>query len=185
MSDRHSPIAIRRAGPSDNVLLAEFGARAFRDAFGADNTPEDMEAYLRGAFGPDLQARELAEPGTTFLIAEIDGTTVGYARLREGTVQGVISGRRPIEIVRFYSATEWIGRGVGAALMAACLAHAQAHAHDAVWLDVWEENPRAIAFYQKWGFRVVGTQPFQLGDDLQTDLLMQKDIGADPGAPPG
>jgi ribosomal protein S18 acetylase RimI-like enzyme len=172
----NTEITIRRAGPSDCVLLAEFGAKAFRDAFGADNTPENMEAYLRGAFAPDIQAGELAEGGTTFLIAESDGGAVGYARLRKGGVQGVITGDRPVEIVRFYSASEWIGKGVGSALMVACLEHAVQMGHDVIWLDVWEHNPRAIAFYRKWGFRTVGTQAFQLGDDLQTDLLMQRSV---------
>jgi ribosomal protein S18 acetylase RimI-like enzyme len=45
-----------------------------------------------------------------------------------------------------------------------------------IWLDVWERNARAIAFYQKWGFAVVGTQTFQLGSDLQNDLLMQRAV---------
>jgi ribosomal protein S18 acetylase RimI-like enzyme len=45
---------------------------------------------------------------------------------------------------------------------------------DTIWLDVWERNLRARAFYQKWGFIEVGTQLFQLGDDLQNDLLMQR-----------
>ena len=43
-----------------------------------------------------------------------------------------------------------------------------------MWLDVWEENPRAIAFYTKWRFAVVGRQDFVLGSDVQHDLLMSR-----------
>ena len=42
-----------------------------------------------------------------------------------------------------------------------------------VWLGVWEKNARAIAFYAKCGFRDVGSQPFLLGSDLQTDRVME------------
>jgi len=177
MEDLDNPrIAIRRATEADGTLLAEFGARTFREAFAAENTPENMQAYLRGAFSPDLQQAELAEQGSVFLVAEVEGSTVGYAHLRGGEIPGRITGMRPVEIVRFYAANEWIGKGVGPALMLACLEEAARQGCDVIWLDVWSNNPRAISFYRKWGFRIVGTQPFRLGDEVQTDLLMQREV---------
>ena len=177
-------VTIRRATPADNALLAEIGARAFSDTFAADNTPENMAAYLAASFGPDRQAAELADPRGLFLIAEIEGQTAGYARLREGALPGPLPGaasaQRPMEIVRFYALKEWIGRGVGAALMTACLAEARQRGCGALWLDVWERNPRAIAFYRRWGFADVGTQAFLLGDDRQTDILMQRNLNDTP-----
>ena len=56
--------------------------------------------------------------------------------------------------------------------MRAVLAEAEAAGTATVWLGVWERNPRAIAFYHKWGFVDVGTQKFHLGADVQTDRLM-------------
>jgi ribosomal protein S18 acetylase RimI-like enzyme len=47
---------------------------------------------------------------------------------------------------------------------------------DTIWLDVWEENERARAFYARWGFADVGTQAFRLGRDIQRDLLMQRPV---------
>ncbi|MBN2148887.1 MAG: GNAT family N-acetyltransferase [Anaerolineales bacterium] len=160
----------------DNVLLAELGARTFVDSFGAQNTPENMAAYLTESFSPQQQAAELANPATVFLIAQVANTVVGYAKLHKGPAPDCISGENPIEIARFYACQDWIGHGVGAALMQSCLAHAQQQSCDVAWLDVWEQNPRAIAFYRKWRFREVGTQVFKLGNDLQNDLLMQRPV---------
>jgi GNAT superfamily N-acetyltransferase len=179
------PVTIRRATAADNELLAEVGARAFADTFAADNTPEDMAAYLAGAFSPAQQSAELADPGSVFLVAEVNGETAGYARLRQGPPPGVPTGQKPIEIVRFYALPAWIGRGVGAALMAACLAEAERRGCDALWLDVWEHNPRARAFYARWGLAEVGTQAFQLGGDRQTDILMQRRVTAGGNLPAG
>lgn len=167
---------IRRANTADVYLLAALGARTFADSFAADNTPEDMADYLSHAFSPEKQAAEMAEPDTLFLIAEEDGQPVGYTRLREGNVPDCIDGTHPVEIVRIYSIKEMIGRGVGKALISACLEEARARGCDVIWLDVWEKNPRAIAFYQKWGFEKVGEQGFQLGGDLQTDWIMARNI---------
>jgi len=171
-----SIISIRRAGPEDAARLAEIGARTFRHTFARDNTPEDMAAYLAGAFGPALQAAELADAGTTFLIAEAGEEAVGYARLVRGPAPECIPPGSPIEIRRIYAAEAWLGQGVGAALMRACLAEAGRQQCSVIWLDVWERNERAIAFYRRWGFTQVGTQAFVLGSDVQRDLLMARPV---------
>src|SRR5450759_1498327 len=131
------PPAIRSATAKDAALLAELGARTFSDTFGPDNTLEDMAAYLGATFGPEKQAVELADPRMTFFIAEIDGAPAGYAQLRSGGTDGV-TGAKPIEVVRFYAAKEWIGRGVGPALMRACLDEAHRAGFQTLWLGVWK-----------------------------------------------
>lgn len=169
-------IQIRYAIASDNILLADFGAQTYYDTFAVDNTPENMMTYLSTAFNPQKQAQELADPMIKFLIAESDGATMGYAKLKFGHAAHEIIATKPMEIARFYARKESIGKGVGAQLMQACLAEAKQNDCDVVWLDVWERNPRAIAFYRKWGFAQVGTQSFQLGDDLQHDWLMARKV---------
>lgn len=165
-------ILIRAATSADNVLLAKLGAETFLEAFAADNTAEDMALYLAKSFSPVLQAIEISDPSVVFLIAEFVDEPVGYVKLRTGTSPELVPASRPIEIARFYARSQWIGRGVGPALMEAVLRAAHERGHDAVWLAVWERNGRAIAFYRKWGFVEVGSQPFELGNDLQTDLVM-------------
>ncbi len=169
-------VDIRYATAGDAVLLAEIGAKAFSDSFAADNTPENMAAYLAAAFGPHKQAAELADPATLFLIAEVDGEVAGYAQLRAHQVPEEVRGPRPIELVRIYALKEWIGKGVGSALMEAALREAARRGFETVWLGVWERNSRARAFYRRWGFVEVGTHVFQLGDDPQTDFLMQRSL---------
>jgi ribosomal protein S18 acetylase RimI-like enzyme len=60
--------------------------------------------------------------------------------------------------------------------MQRALAEAAGRGKDAVWLGVWDRNERAIRFYESWGFHRVGSQPFLLGSDLQTDLVMVRRI---------
>ncbi len=169
-------IHIRTATVGDNLLLAELGRRTFEDTFAKDNTPENTALYLERSFGPDIQAAKLADPNTIFLIAEIEGAPVGYAQLNLGSRLPEISGEQTIEIERIYSNAAWIGQGVGGALMAACIDLAAEKECDTIWLGVWERNPRAIAFYTKWGFKTVGSHVFMLGEDVQNDYLMQRDV---------
>jgi ribosomal protein S18 acetylase RimI-like enzyme len=62
--------------------------------------------------------------------------------------------------------------------MDTCIAQARAWECDVIWLAVWEKNPRAIAFYEKKGFRKVGRQTFQLGSDIQHDHVMARNLSS-------
>jgi ribosomal protein S18 acetylase RimI-like enzyme len=165
-------ISIRCATINDNELLAEVGRRLFATAFGTRNKPEDMAAYLAASFNPEIQAAELADPASVTLIAESEGAFAGYARLKVGQPVFPIPGQHPVELVRIYSEREYIGQGVGSALMQACFDEAAQRGCDVIWLGVWEQNPRAIRFYERWGFVRAGTQLFKLGEDFQTDYVM-------------
>lgn len=170
-------VTIRRAVPGDAELLAELGTKIFRDTFAEFNTVEDMAEYLSGSFSPAIQAAEIAEPDSYFLIATIGDEPAGYARLSfgpppEGARTPDRGMTRPLEIVRFYVDSRWHGRGIAAELMRSCLAEARREGGDLIWLAVWKENPRAISFYRKWGFGIAGEKIFQLGSDPQTDLVM-------------
>lgn len=171
-----SEIIIRYATAGDNMLLAELGAQTFHDTYAAHIPSESLTAYLAASFSPNVQAAELADPSTFFLIAEIENEAVGYAKLQASEPPAGITGARPLELVRIYVLQAWIGRGVGAKLLQACLREASGKGYDSIWLGVWERNPRAQAFYRKWGFVDAGTQIFQLGDIPQTDLLMQRSL---------
>jgi ribosomal protein S18 acetylase RimI-like enzyme len=169
-----SSITIRRAAPADAARLATFAAAAFVDTFAADNTPEDMAAYLAEAFGESVQRAEINDPEVVVLLAEKEGAVVGYAMLRDGEVPASVGRESAIEIARLYAGKRWIGAGIGSLLMQQCLVEARTRGKTTVWLGVWERNARAIAFYRRWGFGDVGSQTFQLGGDLQSDRVMAR-----------
>lgn len=175
-------VTIRRADTTDAALLAELAQRTFEETFAVDNTRANMDAYVAAAFSVAQQTAELGQADSTFLIAEVDGGdegadgAVGYAKLHAGAVAEGVEGAKPIELVRLYVSREWLGRGVGEALMRACLDHARDAGYETIWLGVWERNPRAQAFYRKWEFRAVGEHIFQLGSDPQRDIIMQRAI---------
>jgi ribosomal protein S18 acetylase RimI-like enzyme len=169
-------LTIRRAEPDDAGLLAELGARTFSETFAADNNPEDLAAYLASSFNPARQTAELADPASAFFIAEVGGVAAGYAMLRAGEPAEGVGGAESVELVRLYVSREWLGRGVGEALMRVCLDEARRAGYETIWLGVWERNGRAQAFYRKWNFRAFGEHVFQLGSDPQTDILMGRAV---------
>ena len=169
-----SNIVIRQATLAEAEALVELAARTFYDAFAATNTPENMRAYMSAAFTVEQMNAELHDPHSTFLLAELAGQQVGYAKLLGSEVPGCVVVRPAIELSRLYVDQNVLGAGVGAALMQACLDTARHAGFQAIFLGVWENNPRAQVFYRKWGFERVGEHVFQMGDDPQTDWWMMR-----------
>lgn len=158
---------VRRAVPSDAAALAELGARTFFETFAAQNRAEDIEAYLARTYGEAHQRREIADPAIATLVVEDGDALIGFAQLRGSSAE-----HGDVELARFYVDRTRHGRGVAQALMNAVMDAARELGGASLWLGVWEHNPRAIRFYEKCGFRDVGSQPFLLGGDLQTDRVM-------------
>lgn len=171
-------LTIRQAVPEDAKLLTDLAYTTFWDAFAhhPKNAPDDLNHYMRQAFNQEQITAELADAKNIFLVAEIDGKAAGYSKIIIDNIEPGVTAERPVELSRLYSHKEHLGRGVGQTLMDACFERAKNEDRDVMWLGVWEYNPRAQRFYEKNGFRVVGSHVFQLGKDAQTDLLMQKEI---------
>jgi GNAT superfamily N-acetyltransferase len=170
-------LAVRRGSVADAPTLSAFAERIFRETFAPDNRPEDIDAYVAPAYNPARQAAELADPALDTLLGEVNDELVAYAQLREGEPPTYIPADAR-ELWRFYVDRAWHGRGVAQAMMAAVVEAARARGAGTVWLAVWERNPRARAFYTGCGFSDVGSRPFRMGDDLQTDVLMARRIGS-------
>lgn len=166
-----------RYGTTDDVkMLSELGAKTFYDTYAPDNTPENINAYMKRSFSTEDQFNELSNPNIIFLIAELGNRHVGYAKLKLDSKNESITGTNTMEIERIYSLQEYIGKGIGKALMQAAIDEAKQKDCNSIWLGVWEKNPRAINFYKKWGFKEVGTHTFMLGDDPQRDFIMELNL---------
>ena len=174
---------IRECAASEAGALATLATRLFAQAYAPTHPEPELSTYLAREFAPARLAAELADPGVRAFLAE-DATqrSIGYAYLREAAAPPGMPGRRAAEVVRFYVDAEWHGRGVAAALMAACEAEARRRGADVLWLAVWQQAARPIAFYRRAGFEVVGTTKFRFGDRLDDDYVMARRLT--PPTPP-
>jgi len=180
MNDRENVPTLRLATAEDAALLAELGHRTFLDAFRESVAREDMEMYLSEAFTESKMAEELSDPAALFILAFLDEASVGYAKLHFGPAHASVTGEAPVKLWRMYSDARWYGRGIGGALMEEAVRLTGERGGRTLWLTVNIHNARAIAFYRKWGFEVVGTATFALGHALHTDHVMARPVPAAP-----
>jgi diamine N-acetyltransferase len=169
-------ITFRPATPDDADALTVFGERMFRETFGPYHPAEAMDEYCRATYAVERVRGELADPERHTVVALHRDQIVGYVQLHVAPAPECVSGPDPLELLRFYVDTAWHGRGVAPALMARVVAEAERRGGRTLFLLVWEYNLRAIAFYQKHGFRAVGSQPFPLGGERPNDYVMVRDL---------
>jgi ribosomal protein S18 acetylase RimI-like enzyme len=168
---------VRKADPDDLNQLVQLSRQTFIEAFEAQNKPENIKAYVDMAFNDPQLLDELLDPDSTFFLvfagSEVEGP-IGYAKMRSSKKQAALERYLAVEIQRIYVLERWKGWKVGKLLMQTCLDTAKQQGFEVVWLGVWEHNPSAIAFYQRWGFEQFGAYIFHFGDEDQTDLLFHK-----------
>ncbi len=164
---------LRPAVVSDATALAAFAENSFREAFGPDNRPQDMDQYCRKAFGPDVQRRELLDSEVKTVLALSVDTIVGYGQVRLRSNTKCIASDDAAEIQRLYVDSAWQGKQLAPGLLQALIKAASRSGAECIWLGVWERNARAIRFYEKMGFTPVGEHTFTLGSDVQRDLVLK------------
>ena len=167
-------LIIRPASISDLGLVQQIGRETFYETFAESNSESDMQKYLDKSFNAEKIASELINPDSHFFLAMEGQTPIGYLKLNTGPAQTDIRDNAAIEIERIYVKSNFHGKKVGQLLYDKALETALALEKEYIWLGVWEENPKAIRFYEKNGFEAFDTHVFVVGTDEQIDILMKK-----------
>ena len=168
---------VRHATADDLDELVSLARRSFFDAYSETDDHAVIDAYCARNFTRERFVSILADPRSKVLVADHgQGGFAGYAQVASSSPPPCVRCAQPIELVRLYLAREWIGRGVGAVLMRAAIDEARRLGGSTLWLGVYERNPRAIAFYERFGMHVVGTKPWEWGGEIFQDPVMERAI---------
>lgn len=171
-------VKIRAVSINDIEQLQKISKQTFADAFSSQNSAEDIQAYMFEAFSAEKLTSELTESRSVFYFAEVDNEVVGYLKLNSGESQTELKDEKAVEIERIYVLQSFQGRKIGQLLFEYAISVAKENNADYVWLGVWEENFKAIKFYQKNGFVEFDKHLFKLGSDVQTDIMMKLKLTA-------
>ena len=167
---------IRKINTSDLENLQKISRQTFFETFSEVNSEADMQKYLTENLSAEKLKTELENSDSEFYFAEENEDVVGYLKLNSGSAQTEKQDLNAVEIERIYVLKEFLGQKVGQFLFEKAMEIAQEKSADYIWLGVWEENHRALRFYEKNGFEIFGKHNFVLGTDVQTDLMMKKKL---------
>lgn len=166
-------ITIRKATISDLETIQEISTQTFIETFAAVNTPENMDSYIVENLNAQQLALEINNPESVFYLAILHKKTIAYLKINFGNAQTEIRSAQSMEIHRIYVLKEFHGKKIGQLLLNKAVKIGQESGVDAIWLGVWEKNHKAIQFYNNNDFVEFDQHIFTLGNDVQTDLLME------------
>ena len=192
-------VRIRPADHSDAAALAALAAVTFPLACPPTTTPESIADFISRNLTAERFAEYLADPTRTLFVAIPDAATeagaalaaspeiaatgglVGWSMLiateggepSDADAAAAVSQRPAIELSKMYAHPAAHGSGIAGELMRATLDEAARGEASVVWLGVNQENARAIRFYEKHGFRIVGRKRFLVGDRWEHDYVLE------------
>lgn len=153
--------------------LQSLSRQTFSETFSSSNSKENMDKYLNENLSIEKLSDELKNESSVFFFIKDGSQNIGYLKLNMGPSQTELKDETALEIERIYVIQEYQGKKVGQQLYEKAIQVAKEKKAQYVWLGVWEENHKAIQFYQKNGFEVFDKHIFTLGDEEQTDLMMR------------
>jgi ribosomal protein S18 acetylase RimI-like enzyme len=167
------PLTTRRAVPGDAAELHTVAARTFGLACPPGTLQSDIDAFVGLHLSRERFEEYLKDDRRIVLLAEVDLKPVGYAMLVSGPaadpdVRAVVDDDS-LELSKFYVLADNHGSGVAGDLMRATLEAAAGTGATSCWLGVNQKNVRAAKFYAKYGFMVVGTKRFLVGEQWHND----------------
>lgn len=158
--------------------LTLFASTAFTHTFGHIYDPADLEAFLAGWNPPERIRDQIADPEWAIALARDDKDAIaGFIKM--GPIDFNLPEGQPdtdaTELHQLYVGEAAKGTGIAAALMDWGIEWARARA-SILYLSVFTENPRAQAFYRRYGFVDVGRNAFRVGNHIDEDRIFRLDL---------
>jgi GNAT superfamily N-acetyltransferase len=167
---------ILEADRSHAAVLRELSEQTFRETYAAGTDPGSLNLHVRRHFTVPVIEADLQNLQTKYLLAQHEAQWVGYALLRLNHPHELLRGTAALQLDRIYVLQDFLRHKIGSILLQYTIDFARQAGYEWLWLMVWEENKRALAFYKKWGFEHFGYHPFQFGEDWYEDLALRLKI---------
>jgi ribosomal protein S18 acetylase RimI-like enzyme len=171
-------ILIRQAGFGDDHRLALLGAATFLESYAGVLPGDDIIAHCAAKHSAAVYEDWLIGGEARIWLAEVEQgrAPVGYLVMTPPDVPLPGAGQSDAEIRRIYVLHRFHKEKVGWTLMKTAISAARRTGKTRMLVGVYGKNDRAIAFYERVGFSVVGERKFQVGATVHDDLILALDL---------
>jgi ribosomal protein S18 acetylase RimI-like enzyme len=157
-------------------LLQKISIETFSLAFAKDNTPENLVDYYGKAFSMEALSNQINNLNSRFYFVYDEDKLAAYFKINIGESQTEIGTNDGMELERLYIYPEHQNKKIGAFIVNEVKIKGILENKKYIWLGVWENNLRAIKFYQNQGFIKFDSHIYYLGNDPQNDWMMRLEL---------
>ena len=155
-------LSIKKATLKNANLLSKLSISAFIPAHGQAAPKEVVDAYIAANFSEENFRKELSNPKFQYHILYYKEQIAGFSKVIFNFENKNIVDKNATKMERLYLLQEFYNLGLGKELLHFNTVIAKKNKQAGIWLFVWVENLKAIAFYNKMGFKKVGEYDFVL-----------------------
>ena len=154
--------SIIRAQATDFQLLAEIGKKSFIESHGSSAAPEDINRYVQGKFSCEAVRDDLDDLNNIYHLIYHDDRPAGYSKIILNSTHPDIPAKNITKLERLYLLKDFYGLKLGHELIGFNMDLSRKSGQEGMWLFVWKKNDRAVQFYLKTGFAIIGSYDFKL-----------------------
>ncbi len=152
--------SITKATENDFQSIVDIGKVVVGEAHKNAAPVDDMKDYLQRNYNDAAIKEELSDPNNIYHIIYYDSQPVGFSKIIFDAPHPNIVAENVTMLDRIYLLKEFSGLKLGMQLLNFNLALAKDYGQEGIWLYTWVGNERAINFYQKAGFTIIGSHHF-------------------------
>lgn len=167
---------IRLCTLEDVDKLREIAIETYRETFKHASNEEDLQKFFNDSYSIKKLSSEIEDVNSETYFYEKDNKILAYLKINISTSQTEDMGEEYLEIQRIYVRKSAKGQGIGQKIMKFAEELAQEKGKKKIWLGVWENNFAAQKFYEKQGFKKTGEHDFIVGEQIDTDWIMEKSL---------
>lgn len=157
-------ITIVGANINDAGLLVRIGKTSFLESHGISAPKADIDAYVSLKFNLSTFLEELRDLNNHFFILYQHETAIGYSKIIYDYPHHAIPFKNVTKLERLYILKEFHHLKLGLELFNFNVQLSIKNHQQGMWLFVWTENERAINFYKKAGFQIIGRHDFKISE---------------------
>ena len=153
---------IRRATPNDFKILTDLGRQTFIESHGHSASKADIDFYLNEKYTYKIFQEELDNDNNIYHIIYFEGQPIGFSKIVFNSPTPNIPMATITKLERLYLLKEFYKLKKGQELFDFNVELSKSNNQTGIWLFVWKENERAVNFYIKNGFQIIGSHDFQI-----------------------
>jgi ribosomal protein S18 acetylase RimI-like enzyme len=155
-------ITISKAKREDFQLLTDIGRVSFIESHGNSASEKDIDKYISVKYNSDVFKNELNDINSIYYLIYYDKKPAGYSKITFNALHSNIQMENVTKLDRLYLLKDYYGLKLGLKLLQFNIELSKQNNQTGIWLFVWKENHRAVNFYKKTGFEVIGSYDFEL-----------------------
>jgi ribosomal protein S18 acetylase RimI-like enzyme len=148
----------------DANLLSKIGTTSFLESHGHSASKKDIKNYVSSKFSVSQFERELKNPKNLYYIVYFGEEPAGYSKMVFNVPNANVPIKNATKLERLYVLQKYHDLKLGLELFNFNVSLSKQENQAGMWLYTWIENHRAIKFYTKVGFEIVGKHNFKISE---------------------